>query len=469
MYLLAGAFKVLGPGLFSLRSVSAAAGALAPPALFFVLRRPFPPAMATVAALLLAVSSWHVAISRFAMPYTLPTAAALPALFLLLRGLERGSRSDFLLAGSLLGLAQYGAQTARVGVLLFAFVVIDALLDRRGDPAQVSPRVRLRGTSLALGAALFVSAPLLVAAWHDPEAFVARARQVALLAGESAEGDYASRVLARNALAYAGAFNVQGDWNGRHHLPGAPLLDPVSGILAATGLFLALRSLRRPGSRLLLAWLLVALLPGLLSVDAPSALRTVEAAAPLYGLAALGGVALLDGLKVPGRWATTAASLLVVSAFLWNAGVYFVRMNEAPAVWRGLGGVGSRLGEAIASLEARGGIPAGSVLWVPASFDRREDDALSFRFVTASRSSTRVFERRLPDGPGFVALPNDAGLWRRVAVGEPGYESTAAAARREEERWRKELASREPTPVLLVTGPPFPGTDEASFWLFRMP
>jgi hypothetical protein len=89
-----------------------------------------------------------------------------------------------------------------------------------------------------------------------------------------------------NLMPHLEMWHVAGDRNGRHHAPGAPLLDPVAGALFAVGI--ALLALRRERLSLLLgAWLVVGLSPGILSANAPHAMRSLGALAPAAIIAAL--------------------------------------------------------------------------------------------------------------------------------------------------------------------------------------
>jgi len=464
MYLLAWVFERFGVSLASLRVVSALAGAAAVPLLVFVLRPLHGLRVSALAAFGLAASSWHLAISRFAMPYTLPTVMALAAYGLLLRGIEDGRLVPFVGAGLALGLAQYGAQTSRVLPLVAAALVADAWLCR-GD-GRVATRGRLLAGSFATAlVAALTAAPLLRAASLDPDAFLARTREVALWNGETGEGDYLGRLLLWNAARYAGAFHVQGDWNGRHHLPGAPLLDPISGVCAAVGVVAVARALGERRSRFLAYWLAAGLLPGLLSGDAPTALRTVEAAPAVYAIAAIGADRVLGGRA--GRIPVVVAIASAVLAY--NAWTYFVRMYETPAVWRRGGAVATRLGETLRDLAARGRLGPETPLYVPAAFLESPDDGDVLRFLTEDRGSPRVYDSgpMPPSGPAAFVLPNYADEWRLVAAAEPRYAAEAERAGENEARWRRRLA-----PLGLgeaIAGPPFPRSDRPTFWLYVRP
>jgi hypothetical protein len=460
MYLLARVFEHAGVSFSSLRLVSAVAGALAIPLLFVLLRPAWGRRVAALAAFGLAASSWHLTVSRFAMPYVLPTVMALPAYFLLRRALARGGFLDFAGAGLAMGLAQFGAQTSRVIVVVATAMLADALV-WRGRSGSVPRRRVVIGALLAAAVALAAASPLLDAARLDPDAFLARTREVALWNGRSGEGDYLGRLLLRNMARYAGAFNVEGDWNGRHHLPGAPLLDPVSGVFAAIGAFVVLRSLRDRDARFLAIWFAAGLLPGLLSGDAPTGLRIVEAAPAVYAIAAVGAGRILGGARGPALGVTLAAAIVA-----FNAWTYFVRMNESPAVWRRGGAVASRLGETVRTLRGSGSLPAVAPILLPTAFLESSDDGDVLRFLTEDSAALRVYDNGpVPiAGPAAFVVPNYADLWRLVAAQEPRYGLVAQKAQADEALWRRRL---EPLGLgEAMVGAPFPGSDSPTFWLY---
>ncbi len=82
-------------------------------------------------------------------------------------------------------------------------------------------------------------------------------------------------------------FNVRGDPNGRHNLPGRPMLDAISGALFVLGVALAAVRLHRPRWALLLLWPAWTLLGGILSLsfEAPQSLRANGALPAAYLLA----------------------------------------------------------------------------------------------------------------------------------------------------------------------------------------
>src|SRR3981081_2177508 len=89
-----------------------------------------------------------------------------------------------------------------------------------------------------------------------------------------------------------------GDLNGRHNLPGAPMLDPLTGALVALGLGWLLVRPRDWATLMLLAWSAVAMSGGILTLafEAPQGVRTFGITPVLAVLGGIGLVASLDRL-----------------------------------------------------------------------------------------------------------------------------------------------------------------------------
>src|SRR4029079_13848786 len=93
-----------------------------------------------------------------------------------------------------------------------------------------------------------------------------------------------------------GIWNERGDRIGRHNLPDAPMLDPLTGAAFVIGAGLVLARLHDRRALLLALWMGVALVPGIFSIEAPHAVRTVEVIAPTMLLAAIGACGLAAGM-----------------------------------------------------------------------------------------------------------------------------------------------------------------------------
>jgi len=465
----AAAFDAFGPSLFSLRLVSALAGAAAVPLLWLLVRETVGPREGLLAALGLAVSSWHVSISRFAVNYVEPSLFSLPAYLLLWRGFRRGRAIEVAVAGLLVGLAQYAAHTAKPLLIVSFGLVVDEAISRIRSYDTPGLRRVLKGGLAAATLGVLVLVPLLRYVRESPRAYMARAQQVSLWNPTHAGTEPGAILLGRSVAKYAGAFHVSGDANGRHHLPRAPLLDPLSGLAFLAGLAVALTSLGSPVHRFLILWLLAGLLPGVLTVDAPSALRTVEAAPAVYAVVGVGATALWKARPGGPAWLwRTIVALAVAACVAWNGWIYFVRMYDSPTVWRRFAPVATHLGKRLRALRVEGALPKQTTLLVPRVFLEDRDNAFVLQFYWPEGLTLRALEdeAQSPATANALAVPNNRDLWAMVAAAEPRYARDAEEAATAQEVRSASLAPLTRAPAII--GPPFPATDRPTFWLYLL-
>ena len=76
--------------------------------------------------------------------------------------------------------------------------------------------------------------PIVQFAAVHPEEFFERTQRTSLFAHVD-DGDETDALL-ENFWKHIGMFHFEGDPNGRHNIPGAPMLDPLSGLLMLVGL-----------------------------------------------------------------------------------------------------------------------------------------------------------------------------------------------------------------------------------------
>jgi 4-amino-4-deoxy-L-arabinose transferase-like glycosyltransferase len=122
--LTAGTLNALGTSEWSARLVSAVIGVLSIPVLYLLVKRLFSPGVGLIAALLLAVSPWHIYGSQNARFYTSLILLYSLALFALFQGLERDRPGYLLISMALL----YLAASERVLALFMVPVVVCYLL-----------------------------------------------------------------------------------------------------------------------------------------------------------------------------------------------------------------------------------------------------------------------------------------------------------------------------------------------------
>ena len=283
------------------------------------------------AALVLAILYWHLSFSRIGMePILVPFFAAL-AFAALARGLNTGGRFAFGLAGLALGGSLYTYKAGYfVPVLAVLFVGLAALLQRE------FLRRHGRGLLLAAGVALLVATPIVVYFATHPANFLQRPASVAL-AGDEGAGDSAWQAWSANLPRVLGMFFLEGDVNPRSNLPGRPALDPFLALLFLAGLARAVVESLRGRALLALAplWLVVMVLPTLVTEHAPHFGRAIGATPALALLCALGGWWLWWIVSRQGRrWLQVGVALLLTAGLLYSgfstAHTYFSRWSHSP-------------------------------------------------------------------------------------------------------------------------------------------
>lgn len=339
LYLVAAAFETFGVSTASIRLVNALFGVASVLAGYVVARELFGRGMGLTFALLLAVSSWSITLSRFGMHSTSTTPFfALATVAFLLRGLRRGQLIEFGMAGLWLGLGLCFYTSFRLfvpAVILFVAVV---MLYTWWQTRRMPPARLWLGAGVMLLVTLLVVAPVILYAYRFPDIFWARVQDTFIFAGKSDAERWAS--LWNNVRKHLLMFNWHGDPNGRHNLPGAPMLDDISAALMVLGLAYSLRRACDPRYLLLPVWLLAALFGGILSLDfeAPQSLRAngtqpvayLLAVAPL---AVMGRIWQLSGGRYFPRamvWPLAGLLLFVGAA---NLHTYFVRQAGDFAAW----------------------------------------------------------------------------------------------------------------------------------------
>jgi hypothetical protein len=334
-YLMAPVLAIAGPGAGSVRLVSALAGAFMPLALWWAARPILGTRAAVYGAAFLAWASWGLSMSRWAFPATLDHLLELAAIGVMWRALGQPTRwralAGMALAGALAALAAYAYHTGRLAPIVFA--LLTALRLGRDTTAW---RRALPGLAAAAVAGMIVLLPLLWFITGDFEGYNRRTGAVAISNSQSLEKRTIALVL-DNVARYMGMWHIAGDPNGRHHAPGAPMLDPLAGACFAVGVGLAVARWRTRAC-IPLVWLALALIPGIFSTNAPHAMRSLGALAPSCMLAGMA----LDALVGSARNAASERRRRVVPAIVagtlalslgFNVWLYFVHMPRNPAVY----------------------------------------------------------------------------------------------------------------------------------------
>lgn len=250
----------------------------------------------------LAISWWPVIFSRIGIrAISFPLLLSLGVL-LLWRGLTprtqptstpiadgRGRKRRqilVLLSGVFFGLTVYTYTAARIlPALVLAWLVYAAVFHR----ASLKRHWRaLVGAGLI---ALVVAAPLVLYLRAHPE-LQERVQQLEGPMMSLRQGDPGP--LVRSILVTLAMFSRSGEARWTYAIPGRPALGLLSGLLFYLGVIRCVVQVRRPACGLLGPWLIVALVPSMVTPDAPSSIRAIGALPAAYGMVGLGAAWLWE-------------------------------------------------------------------------------------------------------------------------------------------------------------------------------
>jgi hypothetical protein len=302
---------------------------------------------AVFAAAVLAVSYWHLSLSRIGLRVVmLPLVSAL-AIGFFWRAWTRGRHRDYVWSGVCFAIALYTYLAARLlPLVLLVFVMVEALLyvwsarkqaaaDRQ-DIVQVEKH-RLVGLGLLAAVFLLLQVPFGIAMWRDPQTVLGRAIGTSIFFSMPQDLPVTARLQAvlENAMLVLRNFYDWGDQNLRHNLAGRPVCDLLLAALFTIGWVSAVWRIRRDHCRLLLIWFTVMLLPTVLSEQAPNGLRAAGAIPPLVLLCALGmqsAVSLLPTVPLRRRGLAVLCVVVVIVSGGITVRDYFGRWANAPGL-----------------------------------------------------------------------------------------------------------------------------------------
>lgn len=367
-YLQAPLFHWLGPTITAMRLPSVLMGLLLVPAgyllgseFFWVTddQRTIDPTtpqnariMGVLFAALLAVSAWAVNFSRIGVLYLGAPLCIVLSLGFLLRGLRRQHLLSYAWAGLAAGMGLNLYSSFRLFVPVIPLFLLYAMITQRK-----LLRNSWRGLLVMTLAAFLVAGPLLSFGYHNQQEFLTRTRNTWIFANKLPEEQWPT--LRQNIIKHLLMFNVHGDPNGRHNLPGRPMLDPYLGGLFVLGVGLCLWRWRRANAVLPLIWLGFTLLGGILTLDfeSPQSLRSNGAMPAAYLLALIPMAEVLRAwARTPGarsfpRAAGIGAGLCFIVVGWWHFDAYFNVQLHDFASWNAFSTAETITGKTMAGLD----------------------------------------------------------------------------------------------------------------------
>ena len=314
IYLQAASVGLLGRRPFSLRIVSAIVGTITVAVTYFMVRELVwstgrsTRCVSALTAMWLALSYWHINLSRLGLRAILLPLVASLSFFFLWRGWNQRVVSDprapgrsqrflpwFVGSGALLGLTFYTYLASRL--LPFVLLAFLGNLSSRGQtsgPGKNSPRtfrsiISSPGSAFAaLGlTAVLVAAPLASYFVDHPDMFWKRPAQ--LLGPTGPVGQSLVVAFAKNLATQAAIFGIASDPHRMFNPAGRPMFDVFTLLFFIVGVLVSLRHWRTVPYRFALLWLCVMLLPAALSSEGlPHSLRGIGVLPVAYLFPALG-------------------------------------------------------------------------------------------------------------------------------------------------------------------------------------
>jgi len=409
MYLTAAIARYLGTGIsyLSLKIGTALAGLLTLPFIYLLGKEAAGRRAGLLALVLAGMAYWPNVISRVGLRFPLYALFAAPTLFFLARGLRRGSRNDFILAGLALGVGLHGYTPMRIVPFVVVFAVGLHFLHRlgqiwaarrragEGEPVEgPSPYARqfalsFQGLLLVALVSLVIFLPLLRFWLESPELFAFRS--FSRLGPVERELPGPALPIFLNNVWRAAVAPIWDDgeiWvNSVTH---RPALDVVSGALYVLGsLLVLLRYLRRRHwlDLFLLLSIPLLMLPSSLSLafpdENPALNRMSAAVVPIFVICGMALDALLSALEgrarpqaapAPARPrpagafslppALLSAALALALLFLSARQNYDLVFNQYYTVFRDSSWNSSEMGKVIAQFA--GTVGRGENAWVVA-------------------------------------------------------------------------------------------------------
>ena len=285
VYLTALSYQLFGVTALATRLPALIAGLVTLPAAFAFTRewasgifsRERTSRLAWLTTALLAISFWHIAMTRNAHRDTLVPLVEACGYYFLWRAFRTHDWKWFAASGAILGLAVYTYSPGRfVGVFVAVFVLVEFFIPRLTDKNTGSAVLRpssLVGLAIAGVVAIIVMLPLGIYFAQNPIQFSRRFDSTSILDQASPALAFATSVVG-NLLQFVVPGAGYQSWH--YNLPGKPIFDLLIAPWFLGGLIIAMARARQSQYRFVLLWFAVMAMPAFLTADMiPKAVRVL--------------------------------------------------------------------------------------------------------------------------------------------------------------------------------------------------
>lgn len=310
---------------------------------------------ALIAAALLAVMRWHITFSQFGMAMIF-TSFFIPLIsYLFLKSVTENRSKFALYAGAVMGI---GLQTYYSMITLPALLVLTwlyLLITRKISIGSLKQVVIF----LLIGIVFY--SPIIYYASNNWEAFTRRFTAASEASPRilldafmhpTPESTQLLNTIGESVMRHLKMFHIQGDANGRHNLPGTPMLDPGTGALFVGGLIILLFALFRWRTVFMFGWICMCLAAGVFSIgfEAPQSARSFGMTPAVAIVSALPFALLLQSTRskpVLKGLLTIMVALSVVAIGYLNGELFFVKQRYDVGVWSAFAVEATRIGEVV--------------------------------------------------------------------------------------------------------------------------
>lgn len=336
IYLTAASEAVFGLNEFAVRFPSVIAGVLSVLFTYLLVKKLFKnDLVAMLSSFFLAISPWHIFLSRPAFEANLASFLVISGIYLFLVGLEK----EWFLPFSILflGLSVHSYNSARIFVPLI-LVVLSFLYY-----SAVIKWVQKRRKELVIVVILLLIffVPLLIS-FISPEGQarfkwvtiidqgtinrINEARSASTLPGPITElihnkATYFVAIFTQNYLSNFSPVYLffKGGSNFQYNIPGKGIIYPIQAPFILLGLYWVFKNLQKKESKLILLWWLLAIIPAAATRDNPHVLRTILVLPVPQILTAVGIRQGWQWVKVRWiRWAGTIVYVVALVIFVWS-------------------------------------------------------------------------------------------------------------------------------------------------------
>jgi 4-amino-4-deoxy-L-arabinose transferase-like glycosyltransferase len=257
--------RLFGNSHLTIKVAAAVIGTLTIPVTYLVARRLFDTGTGICAAAILAVSHWHIILSRIGYRAILMPLFVLVLAYLVAEAVDSPRDWHMARVGLWLGLGLYTYNSFLFAVPAFVVVMLVYWIARRG-PGLLAVARSIGITALG---AFLVWVPLARYAYEHPEVYLQRVQSRLTGAEKPLPADVLG-TLVNNIARTLGMFNFRGDEVFTVNVPFMREMGLITAVLFVLGLGYALVHWRRGFNAITLGWFFTMLLPSALSIAFPN-------------------------------------------------------------------------------------------------------------------------------------------------------------------------------------------------------